>query len=61
MVRAPCLATASVPPPAYHRAVARRGPDLHIGALALVETFRVLARCRLAVGRARRRRPPVKR
>ncbi len=58
MVPAPCQPTAPVPPPAYQRAVAKRGPALHIDALALVTRLHVLALCRLAVQQARRRCSP---
>jgi hypothetical protein len=47
-----------VPPPAYHRAQARSGPDLHIDALTLVNTLHLLTLCRLAVRLAHRRCPP---
>ncbi|HEU5381976.1 MAG TPA: hypothetical protein VFV38_41685 [Ktedonobacteraceae bacterium] len=47
-----------VPPPAYHRAQAKRGPDLHIDALTLVNTLHLLKRCHLAVRLAHRRCPP---
>lgn len=47
-----------VPPPAYHRVQARLGPALHIDALTLVTTLRLLILCRLAVRLARRRCPP---
>jgi hypothetical protein len=59
VVPVPCVATASVPPPAYQRAVAHRGPDLHISALTLVTTFRLLALCGFAVALARRRCRPA--
>src|SRR5437588_10028314 len=49
---------APVPPPAYHRAQARRGPALHIDALTLVTTLHLLTLCRLAVRLAHRRCPP---
>jgi len=49
---------APVPPPAYHRAQARRGPDLHIDALTLVKTLHLLTLCRLAVRLAHHRCPP---
>lgn len=49
---------APVPPPAYHRAQARLGPALHIDALTLVTTLRLLILYRLAVRLARRRCPP---
>jgi hypothetical protein len=39
--------------------VARRGPDLHISALTLVATFRLLAVCQGAVVLAQRRCPPA--
>jgi hypothetical protein len=38
-----------VPPPAYHRAQARLGPVLHLDALTLVTTLRLLTLCLLAV------------
>jgi len=63
VVPAPCLGTvhgrpAGVDaPPAYQRAVARRGPDLHVSALTLVVTFHLLALCQLAVALARQRCP----
>lgn len=59
MVPAPCVATVPVPPPAYQRAVARRGPDLHISALTLVTTFHLLALCQCAAVLAQRRCPPT--
>ena len=59
MVPAPCVATGPVPPPAYQRAVARRGPDLHVSALTLVTRFPLLALCQCAVAVARRRCPPA--
>lgn len=59
MVPAPCVATAPVPPPAYHREVIRQGPDLHISALALVRSLHLLALCRLAVRLAQKRLPPA--
>jgi hypothetical protein len=49
---------APVPPPAYHRAQARRGPALHIDALTLVHTLHLLTLCGLAVRLAHRRCPP---
>jgi hypothetical protein len=58
MVLAPCVSTAPVPPPAYHRAQAQVGPALHVDALTLVSRLRLLALCRLAVRLARRRCPP---
>jgi Transposase DDE domain len=54
MVPAPCTPTVPVPPPAYQRAVARRGPALHINALTLVTRLRLLALCELAVQQAAR-------
>lgn len=47
-----------VPPPAYHRAQAKPGPDLPIDALTLVNTLHLLKRCHLAVRLAHRRCPP---
>jgi len=58
MVPVPCVPTAPVPPPAYQRAVAKRGPALHIDALTLVRRLHLLALCRLAVHQAQRRCPP---
>jgi len=55
MVPAPCKPTAPAPPPAYQRAVAKRGPALHIDALTLVTRLHLLALCRLAVQQAPRR------
>jgi hypothetical protein len=49
---------APIPPPSYQRAQARLGPALHIDALTLVTTLRLLTLCRLAVGLAHRRCPP---
>jgi transposase len=49
---------APIPPPAYHRAQARRGPALHIDALTLVNTLHLLMLCRLAVRLAHHRCPP---
>jgi len=60
MVPAPCTPTAPVPPPAYQRAVAKRGPALHIDALTLVTRLPLLALCGLAVRQARLRCPPVR-
>jgi Transposase DDE domain len=57
MVPAPCAPTVPVPPPAYQRAVARRGPALHINALTLVTRLHLLALCDLAVQRAARSCP----
>jgi len=58
MVPAPCVSTAPVPPPAYQRAVAKRGPALPIDALTLVTRLHLLTLCRLAVQQAHRRCPP---
>jgi len=58
MVPSPSRTTVPVPPPAYQRLVARRGPDLHIDALALVTRLSLLPLCRLAVRQAQRRCPP---
>lgn len=49
MVPAPCLPTEPVPPPAYHRARAKRGPRIQVDALTLVSTVHLLALCQLAV------------
>lgn len=58
MVPAPCIPTAPVPPPAYQRALAKRGAALHLDALTLVTRLHLLALCRLAVQQAHRRVPP---
>lgn len=58
MVPAPCMRTAPVPPPAYHRAQKRVGSALHIDALTLVTRLHLLALCRVAVRLAWRRCPP---
>jgi len=58
MVPATCSSTAPVPPPSYHRALARRPTALHVTALALVTTLHLLDLCRLAVRVAHRRCPP---
>jgi hypothetical protein len=50
---------APVPPPCYQRAQARLSPALHIDALTLVTTLHLLALCRLAIGLAHRRCPPL--
>ncbi len=55
MVPAPCVSTAPVPPPAYQRAVAKRGPVLHSDALTLVTRLHLLTLCGLAVRQAPRR------
>ncbi len=49
---------APIPPPAYQRAQARRGPALHIDALTLVRTLHLQTLCRLAVRLAHHRCPP---
>ena len=49
---------APVPPPAYHRTLARLGPALHIDALTLVRTLHLLTLCRLAVRLAHHWCPP---
>src|SRR5260221_10131897 len=58
MVAAPCEATAPVPPPAYHRAQAKRRAALHLDALTLIRQLYLLLLCRLAVHLAQRRCPP---
>ena len=58
MVPAPCEATAAVPPPAYHRAQAKRRGVLHWDALTLVRRLHLLALCRVAVRLAQQRCPP---
>jgi transposase len=61
MVAVPCVSTAPVPPPAYHRTQAKQakvGPALRIDARTLVRRLHLLALCRLAVRLARRRCPP---
>jgi len=58
MVLAPCRRTAPVPPPSYHRALAKQPGALHVTALTLVTALRLLDRCRLAVRLAHRRCPP---
>jgi hypothetical protein len=54
MVAVPCVSTAPVPPPAYHRAQAKAGPALHRDALTLVTRLHLLAPCRLAMHQAGR-------
>lgn len=49
MVPVPCVSTAPVPPPAYHRAQAQVGRALRIDAVTLVTRLHLLALCRLAV------------
>jgi hypothetical protein len=46
---------ASLPPPAYHRSLARA---LHLDALSLVQRLRLLALCQLAVHLAQQQSPP---
>jgi len=58
MVPATCASTAPVPSPSYQRAVARQPTALHLTALTLVTTLRLLDLCRLAVRAAHRRCPP---
>jgi hypothetical protein len=58
MVAVPCISTAPVPPPAYHRAQVKVGAALHIDALTLVTRLHLLALCHLAVRLAQRRCPP---
>jgi len=58
MVPAPCKPTAPVPPPAYQRALTKRGPALHIDALTLVTRLHLLTLCHLAIQQAQRRCPP---
>jgi len=58
MVPTPCRNTSPVPPPAYHRAQAKRGRALQVDALTLVTRLHLLALCRLAVCQAQRRCPP---
>ena len=53
MVPVPCVSTAPVPPPAYHRAQVKVGPALHIDALTLITRLHLLALCRLAARLAR--------
>jgi len=54
---APCVSTAPVPPPAYHRAQAKVGSALRLDALRLLTRLHLLALCRLAVRLAQRRCP----
>ena len=58
MVPALCAPTGAVPPPSYQRALAKQPSALHVTALALVTTLRLLELCRLAVRQAHRRCPP---
>lgn len=58
MERGPCVTTAPVPPPSYHRACRKQPAALHLTALLLVTRLPLLDLCRLAVHLARRRCPP---
>ena len=58
MVPAPCASTAPVPPPSYHRALAKRASALHIDALTLVTRLHLLTLCRGAVQLSQRCCPP---
>ncbi len=58
MVPALCANTAAVPPPSYQRAVQKQPTALHITALTVVTTLRLLDLCRLAVRLAHQRCPP---
>jgi hypothetical protein len=58
MVPATCASMAPVPAPSYQRAVAKQPTALHLPALTLVATLRLLDLCRLAVRAAHRRCPP---
>lgn len=57
MVPVPCITTEPVPPPAYHRALVKRGSGVRIDALTLVRTLHLLTLCRLAVRLAHERTP----
>jgi transposase len=59
MVPAPCTPTDPVPPPAYHRALVKRRPALHLDALTVVTTLQLLTLCRLAVRVAHWYQPPA--
>ena len=60
MVPATCSSTPPVPPPSYHRALAKQPTALPVTALTLVTTLHLLALCRLAVQAAQRRcHPPL--
>ncbi len=54
----PCPSTVTVPPPSCQRVLAKRAPALHINAVTLVTSLRLLDLCRLAVQAAHRRCPP---
>src|SRR5258708_7518512 len=58
MVAALCEPTVPVPPPAYHRAQAKRPAALHLDALTLVRRLPLLALCRVAVRLAQQRCRP---
>ncbi|MDP9375312.1 MAG: transposase [Chloroflexota bacterium] len=58
MVPALCPTTGAVPPPSYQRALRAQPTALHVTALALVTTLRLLDLCRLAVRLAHWRCPP---
>jgi len=58
MVPALCANTAAVPPPSYQRAVQKQPKALHVTALTVVASLRLLDLCRLAVRLAHRRCPP---
>jgi transposase len=57
MVPGPCLPTEPVPPPAYHRLLAKQGSVIRIDALTLVRALHLLALCRRAVRLAQERTP----
>ncbi len=56
MAPAVCADQAPVPPPSYHRTVARA---LHLHALTLVTRLQLLAPCQLAVQLAQQQCPPL--
>ena len=58
MVPATCASTPPVPPPSYHRTLAKQPTALHLTALSLVTALRLLDLCRAAVRAAQRRCPP---
>jgi hypothetical protein len=55
MALAVCADQASIPPPSYHRSLARA---LHLDALTLVRRLQLLALCELAVQLAHQQCPP---
>jgi len=55
MVHAVCADQAPIPPPSYHRAMARA---LHVDALTLVSRLQLLEVCRVAVQLAQQQCPP---